>query len=95
MTLAVSDLPSGARIDKQGYYRDPDFVAAYEREFSLPGSRIGRSRLLLLFTNLSVDRTDTAAGVKFETLRVLAGKKEFRNALAREIARGGDCRPSP
>ena len=90
MTLAVSDLPSGARIDKQGYYRDPDFVAAYEREFSLPGSRIGRSRLLLLFTNLSVDRTDTAARVKFETLRVLAGKKEFRNALAREIARGGE-----
>lgn len=90
MALAVSDLPSGARVDKQRYYRDPDFVAAYEREFSLPGSRIGRSRLLLLFNNLSVDRTDTAAGLKFATLRALAGKREFRNALAREIADGAD-----
>jgi len=90
MALAVSDLPSGARIDKQRYYRDPDFVAAYEREFSIPGSRVGRSRLLLVFIGLSVDRTDTAARLKFETLRLLAGKKAFRDALAREIAGGAE-----
>ncbi len=91
MALAASDLPSGARIDKQRYYREPDFVAAYEREFSLPGSRVGRSRLLLVFNSLNVDRTDTAARSKFETLRLLAAQKSFRDALAREIASGADA----
>ncbi len=90
MALAVSDLPSGARIDKQRYYRDPDFEAAYEREFSVPGTRLGRTALLLVFNSLNVESTDTAARATFQTLRVLVGQKAFRNALAREIARGAE-----
>ena len=90
MALAVSDLPSGARMEKQRYYRDPDFEAAYEREFSVPGTRLGRTRLLLVFNDLSVDSTDTAARTTFQTLRFLVGQKAFRSALAREIARGAE-----
>ena len=95
MALAVSDLPSGARIDRQRYYRDPDFVATYEREFSLPGSRIGRSRLLLVFNDLSVDGTDTAArGDVRDAARARADGRPSGDALAREIAQVARTRRS-
>ena len=66
------------------------FRRPIEREFSVPGTRLGRTRLLLVFNDLSVDSTDTAARATFQTLRVLVGRQAFRNALARDIARSAD-----
>jgi hypothetical protein len=86
MALALSDLPRGVRIESQGYYRDPDFVASYERDFSLAGLRLGRSRVLFLFNDLSVEATAQGATQTFGGLRALLATKAFRDELARAIA---------
>jgi hypothetical protein len=86
MALVLSDLPRGARIERQGYYRDPDFVASYEREFSLPGLRLGRSRVVFLLNDLSVASTALDAMRTFAGLRSLLATRAFRAELAETIA---------
>jgi hypothetical protein len=86
MALAATDFPGGAKVVRQRYYRDPDFVAAYERELSLAGSRFGRSSLIYVFNDLSVEATARDAEVTLSTLRGLLRTKAFRNLLAREIS---------
>src|SRR5919106_303708 len=65
MSLALEDFPTGARIARQRYYRDPDFVASYEREFSLGGTRVGRSSLFVVFTELNVETAAVRAKATF------------------------------
>jgi len=90
MSLAVTDFPTGARVVRQRYVRDPGYVASYEREFSLGGTRFGRSRLFFVFTELNVDRSLARSTRTFATIRTLMRTKRFRDALAREIARQSD-----
>jgi hypothetical protein len=90
MTLAAHDLPAGTRVVRERYYRDPEFVASYEREFSLRGLRLGRSTLLYAFNGLNVETTTAEATRLFVTLRRLLRTKAFRSALAKEIAGGAD-----
>jgi hypothetical protein len=90
MALATQDLPAGTRVVRERYYRDPEFVASYEREFSLRGLRLGRSTLLYAFNGLNVETTAAEATRLFVALRRLLRTKAFRSALAKEIARGAD-----
>lgn len=88
MALALSDLPRGSRIDEQGYVRDPDFVASYERDFDVRGGRAGRSRLLAAFESLNVERTPADAKLTFDVtvalVRSKRGQQLLRSALASE-----------
>ena len=93
MALAVSDLPSPAKVESQGYYRNPNYTASYERALSLPGVRLGRSRLLLVYNQLSVDHTEPTARSTFATFRAVIGKRAVRNELASGIARNFDVSP--
>ena len=90
MTLAAQDLPAGTRVVRERYYRDPEFVASYEREFSLRGLRLGRSTLSYAFNGLNVDGSAAEASRLFTVLRRLLSTKPFRSALAKEIASGAD-----
>lgn len=92
MALAATDFPGGAKVVRQRYYRDPDFVAAYERELSLAGSRFGRSSLIYVFNDLSVEATARDAEVTLSTLGGLLRTKAFRDLLAREIAAAAEVR---
>lgn len=87
MSLGLSDFPTGARLVRQRYYRNPDFVASYEREFSLAGTQVGRSSLFFVFTGLDVEETAQQATATFETAKVIFKSKRFRDAFAKEIAR--------
>jgi hypothetical protein len=88
MSLALEDFPTGARIARQRYYRNADFFASYEREFSLGGTQVGRSSLFYVFTGLDVDTTAARAKATFaEAARVLKSRRfraRFGEALARE-----------
>ena len=90
LALATFDLPAGTRIVRQRYYRDPAFVASYERELSLGGARVGRSSLLSILHDLSVSPDATAASRTFQALAAALGTRAFRAALAAEIAEGAD-----
>jgi hypothetical protein len=89
MALAVTDLPVGTRIDSQGYHRDPDYVASYERDFDIRGGRIGRSRLLAAFESLDVDRTPASAKSTFDLIRALFGGKQGASLLKLALADEG------
>ena len=93
MALALHDLPAGAEVDREGYYRDADFVAAYSREFSLRGERIGRSRLLGISHDLGVERTAADAAASFRELRGLLRRRSFRRELARVLAEEAGAAP--
>jgi hypothetical protein len=86
MALALEDFPTGARIARQRYYRDPNFVASYEREFSLGGTQVGRSSLFFVFTQLNVDTTAASANTTFKQVARLVKTKRFRVEFARLIA---------
>jgi hypothetical protein len=88
MSLALEDFPTGARIARQRYYSDPDFVASYEREFSLGGTQVGRSSLFFAFTELNVETTAARAKATFAGVARLMRTKRFRVALGKAIATG-------
>jgi hypothetical protein len=90
MSLALSDFPTGARLVRQRYYRDPDFVASYEREFSLAGTQVGRSSLLVVFAELDVEQTAQQARATFAAAKALFKSKRFRDEFAKQIAREAD-----
>ena len=90
MTLSAKDLPAGTRVVRERYYRDPEFVASYEREFSLRGLRLGRSTLAYAANGLNVETTAAEATRLVTVLRRLLRTKAFRSALAKEIAGGAD-----
>ena len=90
LALSRADLPAGARIVRQRYYRDPAFVASYERELSLGGARVGRSSLLSVLHDLSVEPDADAAARTFRALAAALGTRAFRAALASEIAEGAE-----
>ena len=87
MALARADLPRRAEVDREGYYRDRFFVAAYVREFSLGGARVGRSRLLSVTHDLGVESTAADAATTFRELRAFLRRRSARETLARELAR--------
>jgi hypothetical protein len=88
MALALSDLPPGTKVEVQRYYRDPDFLASYERDFQLnPRRRLGRSRVIFVFNGLDVDVSAPTAQRNFATLRALLKTRAFRNALGEAVAR--------
>lgn len=76
MALATIDFPSGTRIDAQGYHRDPDYVASYERDYDVRGGRIGRSRILAAFESLDVERTPARARSTFDLFATIFGGKQ-------------------
>jgi hypothetical protein len=93
MSLAVTDFPTGARVVRQRYVRTADFLASYERELSLGGTRVGRSNLFFVFTELNVDRTLEGMKRRFAAIRQLVRTPRFRTAFARELAREADLSP--
>ena len=92
MSLAVTDFPTGARVIRQRYVRS-EFLASYERDFSLGGTRVGRSRLFFAFTQLYVDRTLEGMRTQFAALRQVVRTPRFRTAFARQLAREANLSP--
>jgi len=88
MALSVSDFPAGAKIDSQGYYADPDYVASYERFISLGGVRVGRSRLLFVLNDLSVDTSASVTEQTFDEVDDLLATKSGRDLLKNAGAEG-------
>lgn len=76
MALATTDFPPGTRIDAQGYHRDPDYVASYERDYDIRGGRIGRSRILAAFESLDVERTPARAKSTFDLFATIFRGKQ-------------------
>jgi hypothetical protein len=91
MALALTDFPSGTRIESQGYTRDPDFVASYERDFEVRGGRVGASRLLFAFEGLDVERSVADARLSFElAARIFRGKQGTQLLKALLVSEGLD-----
>jgi hypothetical protein len=84
MALAVSDLPAGAKVKRQRYVRDADFVASYMREFK-PGVRIGKSRVDLLESDIGLMESPDEAASYFTALAALFKTKKGRAFLTRQI----------
>jgi len=93
MALAASDFPTGARIVRQRYVPDREFVASYERDFALARTRVGRSSVLVVFTGLSVGRTLAEMRRSFATLVQLMRARRFRTAFANAVALEADLSP--
>ena len=85
MALALSDLPSGARISAQGY-NETEAVAEYERVFTLRGARVGKSRLEQVLNLLFVDANAGEASSEFAELNQLLATKSARNQLKSAFA---------
>jgi hypothetical protein len=76
MALRASDIARGTRVDSQGYVRTTDYLASYERDFDVPGTRLGRTPLLAAYETLDVARTLGQAQSEFATLAgVLRGTR--------------------
>jgi hypothetical protein len=90
MALSPADFPTGARVVSQRYVRDPAFVAAYERELTLGGTRVGRSLLLRSLQLLTVEEDAAAAAATLAELKRGLRAKRFRAAFAGIIAEAAD-----
>jgi hypothetical protein len=84
MALGVSDLPAGAKVRRQGYVQDNDFVAAYAREFK-SGVRIGRSRIDLLESDVALAESAEAATSYYAAVAAVLKTKKGRALLARQL----------
>jgi hypothetical protein len=84
MALGVADLPAGAKVKRQGYVRDEDFVASYEREFK-SGVRLGRSRADLLESDIALTDTADEAASYFAGVAVVFRTKKGRALLAKQL----------
>lgn len=88
--LRQSDLP-GSRVIRQGYVKDLDYVATYEREFD--GGRFQGLRLSNTESDLSLARTLTDAKVEMSVMRTMltsaGGSQIFVNAMKEGTASEG------
>jgi hypothetical protein len=84
MALAVSDLPAGAKVRRQGYVKDSDFVAAYQREFK-SGARIGRSRVDLLESDVVLLPSADEATAYYAAVAAIFKTKKGRALLAKQL----------
>ncbi len=88
MVLALADLPAGAKVAKQGYYKDPDFAASssYKRTFS--SVKLGKARLIELESNAEVGRNAGDAALFVSVVRKLLSTKSGRAFYLKEVGRG-------
>jgi len=85
MALGLSDLPGGAKVRRQGYVKDSDFVAAYQREFK-SGVRIGRSRVDLLESDVVLSQSAEDAASYYAGIAAIFKTKKGRALLAKQLA---------
>ena len=84
MALGVADLPAGAKVKRQGYVRDEDFVASYAREFK-SGVRLWRSRVDLLESDIALTETPDEAASYFAGIATILKTKKGRALLTKEL----------
>ena len=84
MALGVADLPAGAKVKRQGYVRDADLVASYEREFK-SGVRVGKSRVDLLESDVALTETADEAASYFTGIAAILKTKKGRALLAKQL----------
>ena len=86
--LALIAIPpadvQGARVLHQGYFKDADLVAGYDREFKA-GAAIGHSRALSLENELDVLEDDTEAHGLYVTVKSVFGSPGGRAQLTKSI----------
>jgi hypothetical protein len=86
--LALIAIPpadvQGGRVLHQGYFKDPDLVAGYDREFKA-GASIGHSRALSLENELDVLGDTTDAHGLYATVRSVFGSPGGRTQLTKSI----------
>lgn len=88
--LTRADLP-GSTVIRQGYVKDPDYVATYEREFD--GGRFRGLRLSNTETDVSLCRSLTDAKVETSAVRSMltshSGVQVFVDAIKQGMASEG------
>src|SRR5512144_563498 len=84
MALGVADLPADAKVKRQGYVRDADLVASYEREFK-SGVRVGKSRVDLLESDVALTETADEAASYFTGIAAILKTKKGRALLAKQL----------
>jgi len=84
MALGVADLPAGAKVKRQGYVRDPDLVASYEREFK-SGVRLWRSRVDLLESDIALTETADEATDYFTGIETILKTRKGRAILTKQL----------
>jgi hypothetical protein len=92
MALQRSDFAGGARIDTQGYTRDPDYVAEFVRDFK-PGAKFGKSQALFLESDVMLFRSADEATLFVDAAKAQVSTKRGRAQLAREVASGAALGP--
>ena len=82
-TLALEDLPAGARLSEEGRFRTTRSVAYY-RSFDVQDTMIGGSHLMFLRAQTQVFETEASAQLMMRYLSNPKGRARF----AREVLRG-------
>jgi hypothetical protein len=82
MAVSAADLEPGASVQRQGYTNQPDFTLYYRREFK-PGASLGRSKLLVLDSEVGMVETPDEASVAAASIETVLRSKKGRLALAR------------
>ncbi len=87
LVLRQSDIP-GSTIIRQGYVKDPDYAATYEREFE--GGRFQSIRLANVESDVSLAKTLTDARMEMVTMQAMAtgpsGRRAFESIMREAIA---------
>ena len=84
MALSVADLPAGAKVKRQGYVRDPDLVASYEREFK-SGVRLWKSRVDLLESDIALTENADEADAYYTGIETILTTKKGRALLTKQL----------
>jgi hypothetical protein len=92
MALQRSDFAGGARIDTQGYKRDPNYVAEFVRDFK-PGAKFGKSQAIFLESDVMLFTSGDEATSFVDAAKALVSTKRGRAQLAREVASGAALGP--
>jgi hypothetical protein len=92
MALQRSDFAGGARIDTQGYRRDPAYVAEFVRDFK-EGARFGKSRAVFLESDVMLFTSADESTSFFDAVWAQASTKQGRAQLARAATSGAGLGP--
>ncbi len=86
MVLRTSDLGRGAKVTKQGYYKDADFssVISYTRE--LESGRVGSTELPWVGSDAEIGTSAQATASFLNSIRRLLGSKQGRELLKEGFA---------
>lgn len=85
MVLTSADL-RGARVTRQGYYKDPDFPSVISFGRELEDGRFGSTPLPYVSSDAEVGTSAATTARFLAQIRTIFGSREFRDILAESLA---------